>query len=514
MRCLSIPNAARLYAGGGSAINTKMLDSTRHTSQYYVDLIHELRASPNETEWLEFKVNNVRPEMIGRSISALSNAAALIGKPRAYMIWGINDANHDIVGADFVLASQKVGNEQLENWLLRSLNPSIDFRFHEIGVDGKSVVILEIDYASQRPIAFKNEEFIRVGSLTKKLREYPEKERALWRVFDRVWFEQGIAAEHLDSDSVLSMLDYPSYFELLEMPIPDGRNAVLDALQSDRLITRSEAGGWSITNLGAILFAKNIGEFPHIRRKAMRVIQYKGSGRFETLREQSGVKGYAVGFSGLIDYIMTLLPSNEIIEQSLRKTMPMFPELAIRELVANALIHQDFLVTGAGPMVEIFDDRIEITNPGNPLVDTDRFVDSPPKSRNEDLAALMRRFRICEERGSGIDKVVLQVELFQLPAPLFDATGESTRVTMFAHKSLSDMDKIERVRSCYIHACLRYVTGQPINNTSIRERFGILERNAATASKILTETIEAGQIIIRDPAAGYRNRAYLPYWAG
>ena len=101
----------------------------------------------------------------------------------------------------------------------------------------------------------------------------------------------------------------------------------------------------------------------------------------------------------------------------------MFPELAVRELVANALIHQDFFVTGAGPMVEIFDDRIEITNPGEPLVDTQRFVDTPPRSRNEALASLMRRFRICEERGSGIDKVVLQVELFQLPAPLFETPG-------------------------------------------------------------------------------------------
>lgn len=499
---------------GGSAIKTMMLDSMHRSSDYYVDLIHELRASPNETEWLEFKVNNIRPEMIGQRISALSNAAALIGKPRAYMIWGIDDASHNVVGTNFVLASQKKGNEQLENWLLRSLNPGIDFRFHKVSVDGKSVAILEIDCASQRPIAFKNEEFIRVGSLTKKLKEYPEKERALWRVFDRVRFEQGIAAERLDSDSVLSKLDYPSYFELLEMPIPDGHDTVLDALRNDGLITLSEAGSWNITNLGAILFARNTREFPHIRRKAMRVIQYKGSGRFETLREQSDAKGYAAGFSGLIDYIMALLPSNEMIEQSLRKTTPMFPELAIRELVANALIHQDFLVTGAGPMVELFDDRIEITNPGKPLVDTDRFVDSPPKSRNEDLAALMRRFRICEERGSGIDKVVSQVELFQLPAPLFEAPGESTRVTMFARKSLSDMDKIERVRSCYIHACLRYVTGQPTNNTSIRERFGILEKNAATATKILNETLEAGQIIIRDPASGYRNRAYLPYWAG
>ncbi len=89
-----------------------------------------------------------------------------------------------------------------------------------------------------------------------------------------------------------------------------------------------------------------------------------------------------------------------------------YPELAIRELVANALIHQDFFISGAGPMVEIFENRIEITNPGSPLVSTARFIDTPPRSRNETLASMMRRFGICEERGSGIDKVITQVELY------------------------------------------------------------------------------------------------------
>ena len=122
------------------------------------------------------------------------------------------------------------------------------------------------------------------------------------------------------------------------------------------------------------------------------------------MKEQVGAKGYASGFEGLIDFINGLLPSNEVVEQALRRTVPMFPELAVRELVANALIHQDFFVAGAAPMVEIFDDRLEITNPGVPLVDTQRFVDSPPKSRNEALASLMRRIGICEERGSGWTK--------------------------------------------------------------------------------------------------------------
>ncbi len=192
----------------------------------------------------------------------------------------------------------------------------------------------------------------------------------------------------------------------------------------------------------------------------------------------------------------------------------MFPELAVRELVANALIHQDFFVTGAGPMVEIFKDRIEITNPGEPLVDTQRFVDTPPKSRNEVLASLMRRFGVCEERGSGIDKVVFQVELYQLPAPLFERPDGFTRAVLFAHKPLVAMDKVERVRACYLHACLRFVTRQPMTNTSLRERFGITEKNAAAASRLLAEALEAGVILVRDPEAGNRSRAYLPYWAG
>ena len=191
----------------------------------------------------------------------------------------------------------------------------------------------------------------------------------------------------------------------------------------------------------------------------------------------------------------------------------MYPEIAIRELVANALIHQDLFVTGAGPMVEIFGDRIEITNPGEPLVDTQRFVDTPPKSRNEALASLMRRFRICEERGSGIDKVVFQVELFQLPAPLFEKPEGFTKATLFAHKPLAAMDKADRVRACYLHACLRYVTRVPMTNTSLRERFGIAEKNASMASRLLNEAVEAGLIVVADPEAGTRIRQYLPFWA-
>ena len=468
---------------------------------YLAGIVRELCKLPRETEWVEFKVSNTDPQAIGEYLSALANAAALNGKPFGYLIWGVQDATHDVVGTQFTPAATKKGNEPLETWLLRLLTPKIHFRFVELSVDGLPVVMLEVGRAFRHPVRFRSEEFIRVGPVKKPLKEAPDRERELWRVFDQTPFEDLIALERAVDDEVLRLLDYPAYFDLLEQPLPTNRDGILAALADDDLIRPCQAGGWDITNLGALLFAKNLAEFRTLKRKAVRVVQYRGEGRVETLKEQVGVKGYASGFEELISFINGLLPSNEVIEQALRKTVPMFPELAVRELVANALIHQDFAVTGAGPMVEIFDGRIEITNPGEPLVDAQRFLDTPPKSRNETLASLMRRIRICEERGSGIDKVVFEVELFQLPAPLFEVPTGFTRAALFAHKRLSAMEKADRVRACYLHACLRYVTRKAMTNASVRERFGIPEKNAATASRLLNEAVDTGMICVRDPEA-------------
>ncbi len=480
---------------------------------YLLGLVRELCNLPHETDWVEFKVNYRKPHTIGEYIPALANAAALHGKAHAYMLWGVENGTHVVAGTKFSPATAKKGNEPLETWLLRLLNPRIDFRFHEVMVNELRVVLLEIERASRHLVAFNGTEYIRVGSTKRKLKDYPEKERTLWRVFDRVSFEEGIAAERLSGGDVLLRLDFPKYFDLLNVPLPDGHVAILDALKQDRLIAPCEAGGFNITNLGAILFAKKLDNFPRLKRKAVRVIEYRGKGSLEALGEREGGKGYASGFEGLIDYINARLPTNEVIEQAFRRTIPEFPELAVRELVANMLIHQDFFATGAGPMVEIFEDRIEITNPGEPLVDTQRFLDSPPTSRNEILASLLRRFRICEERGSGIDKVVIEVELHQLPAPLFEVPKGFTRTTLFARKSLADMSKAERMRACYLHACLKYVQRDYLTNTSIRERFGIDEKNRSMASRLIRDALEEGFIIAHIPDAPPKHMKYIPFWA-
>ena len=124
----------------------------------------------------------------------------------------------------------------------------------------------------------------------------------------------------------------------------------------------------------------------------------------------------------------------------------------------------------------------------------------------------MRRFRICEERGSGIDKVIAQVELHQLPAPVFEVPNGFTHVILFAHRPLNEMDKADRVRACYLHACLKRVTRDYLTNSSLRDRFGIETHNKAAASRYIREAVEEGMIKPFDESAPKRMMKYVPYW--
>lgn len=478
-------------------------------------LINELCKLPAETGCIEFKENNWNPQDVGEYLSALSNTAALKGAHTAYVVWGIRNVTHEIVGTDFHPTRAKgKGDEALESWLTRQLTPRIYFQFHEVECGGFPVVLLEIPRAPGIPVQFQGIEFIRVGSHRQKLKDHPHLERALWRSFDDTPFERVVAAERIDSDEVLRLLDYKRYFSLLGLSLPRDRDGILERLVADQMIAGNSDGTWDITNLGAILFASDIDVFPRLKRKAVRVVVYQGTGRQVTRREQEGHRGYAAGFSGVIKFIDNLVPRNEVVKDALRSNVPMYPEDAIRELVANALIHQDFGVTGAGPMIEIFDDRVEITNPGVPLVKTERFLDMPPRSRNETLASFMRRAGICEERGSGIDKVVSLTEFYQLPAPIFESLDESTRAVLFAHKPMREMSRDDRIRACYLHACLRYVQRELMTNSSLRERFGIEEKNSAVASRIIGDTLEEGLIERYDAEQGRKYAKYVPFWAG
>lgn len=476
-------------------------------------LVKELVKLPNETEWVEFKHNNYNPEEIGEYISALANTATLRDKSTAYVIWGVDNDTHEILGTTFKPETAKSNNTEIETWLRKKLNDYANFCFYTGKVDGKWVVVLEIDQATVGTVQFEHSAFIRVGTYKKRLKDFPALEVELWKKLTTAKFEEQDAKCDLTMQEIFRLLDFVSYFDRLKIDQPESQTQMLHYLEEDEIVRRQDNGLYAITNLGALLFGKKLSTFNRVWRKALRVIQYSGDSRVDGVREEVFDRGYISGFEEFIRVVESILPSREELHNgATRTTITAYPDTVVRELTANLLSHQDLAETGSGPMVEIFDGRVEFTNPGAPLVDTKRFIDNPPKSRNEKICSLFRRAEISEERGSGWDKIESACQDRHLPAPTITRYDSATRVIVKAHKPYKDMSDDERLWTCYIHACYQQIVGKHLTNASLRSRLDLPGSSQAMASRLIRKAVDKDLIKPFDKEAGTKAMSYLPYW--
>lgn len=464
------------------------------------DQIDLWRSSASETQNLEFKEakNQYDTKKLCRYCVAIANEGG------GHLVLGIADKPpRPVVGSEAFLDTQDIA-EKLFQWL--GFRVDVESVAHP---DGRVVVFIIPGRPKGTAYHYDGAYLMRSGEEL-----VPMSEDQLRRIFAEGqpdWLEFP-ALKDASAQDVVQLLDTQAFFDLLHLPYPTDQAGVLARLLDERLIERS-ASGFHILNIGAVLLAKSLRSFPGISRKAARVIVYAGESKMQTVSDQTGEKGYAVGFTGLVQYVMGKLPQNEVIEGAIRKEIKLVPEVVIRELLANALIHQDFEMGGASPTVEVFSNRVEISNPGEPIVPVERFIDGY-QSRNERLADLMRRFGICEEKSSGIDRVIEAAELMQLPAPEFLTGHKRTTVVIHGPRSFRDMNGSDRVRACYQHCVLQYVLRRQMTNQSLRERFGLSEGSSNTVSQIITATIEQG-LVKNDPNApdSRRYARYIPAWA-
>jgi ATP-dependent DNA helicase RecG len=457
-----------------------------------------------ETENLEFKEAKEQYD----TTKLLKYCIALANERGGYIVLGVTDKRPRKVVGSLAWSTPRELNT-IKAYIVEQLK----FRVEATELqhpDGRVLVFEVPPRPVGQPLAFKGTYLMRAGEDLVPMT--PDVLKSIFAEDKQEWFSQP-AKSNASSDDVIALLDTQTYFELLDIPYPTSRDAVLERLQSQYLIKQT-VQGWTITNLAAILLAKKLDAFsPALARKAPRVVIYEGINKLQTRDDTTGIRGYAVGFERLVDFVHSAAPQNRFIEEVVRKEVKMFPKQALRELIANALVHQDFLVTGTSVMIEMYSDRIEISNPGIPSIKVERFIDEY-RSRNEQLADIMRRFGICEEKGSGIDKVVNAAEVFQLPAPDFRVGDTRTTAVLFAHQNFANMSKTDRIRACYQHCCLLYVTNQRMSNQTLRERFRLSESQTATVSHIIGATKEASLIKTdKSESSSTRYARYLPFWA-
>ncbi|MDR1202885.1 MAG: putative DNA binding domain-containing protein [Tannerellaceae bacterium] len=395
---------------------------------------------PSERNEIDWKSGlSSKTDRLAQHLCAFSNLEG-----GGFLVYGVND------DASLFSVTKEQNDEiikKLGNIARHNLRPSVALEHATLDFNGNALLFIHIPGNTEKPVYMRNgtiyDSYRRSAGQTVKMNRQEVKQ--LIAESQGLLFHEQTALTDVTADEVLRLLDYDCYFQLAKRNLPESKTAILETLANEDFIIR-KGENWNISNLGALLFARDLTKFKGLQYKTLRIIIYTGKGRIDAHPELDFKEGYACGFEHFIQFIMERT-SVEVIEKVFRETKSVYPERTVRELLANSLIHQDLWQSGTHIMVEIFPDRIEMTSPGTPLVDINRFIDTPPKSRNEKIAILMHNFDLCELRGSGIDRAIEAVEKAILPAPKFIKGDFYTKVVIYPKKTFADMSKDDRIRA-------------------------------------------------------------------
>ena len=466
------------------------------------DSLYPIPSELNELDWKSGLSD--KTERLAQHLSAFSNM-----KGGGILVYGVHND-----GSCFDMTKEEIDKtvQTLGNIAQNNLVYSIPIEHSVMEFEGHALLFIYIPEQADKPVHLRGKDiyasYHRSAGQTVKMSRNQVK--ALIAASQGITFEQQIARDNLSKEDVLKYLNYNALYRILDKNVPQSTDAIIERL-SDYHLCSFTGQTWNITNLGAILFANELHDFPNMEGHEVIVRKYVGTNNRQQEFEQHGAYGYAVGFEGLIDFIVRNTGSEKIDVK--RESIPTYPRVAIREFVANALVHQDFGITGMPVTIEIFSNRLSITNAGAPLNDINRLIDLPPQSRNEQLAQMMFTLGICERRGSGIDRAIAAVEKMYLPPVKFTKSEQHTRVFMYPQKSLKEMTKQEKISACYQHACLMYEDGEKINNQSVRERFELSKNDSSVASRIISDTMDARLIKPADiETASKKYMTYIPFY--
>lgn len=467
------------------------------------DSLEPVPSELNEIDWKSGLSD--KTDRLAQHISAFANH--LYG---GMLVFGVNDD-----GSLFSLSKEQIDEivKKLGNIAHNNLSNHIQIEHAVQEYNGENLLFIFIPEEQSKPVHLRGKDiyasYYRSGGQTLKVSG--KQVQMLIAKSMGISFEESTALDDLSQDDVLKHLDYHALYRLLDKNVPKSTDTIMSKL-TEMGYCYEKSGKWTITNLGAILFARSLKDFPSLSGREVIVRKYVGQNNRQLQLEQRGGYGYAVGFEGLIDFIMRNT-GTEVIDVA-RNIEPVYPRVAIREFVANALIHQDFAIEGSPITIEIFSNRLVITNPGASLNNITRLLDLPPRSRNERLAQSMLLLNLCERRGSGVDRAIEAVEKMFLPPVRFQTLDDYTRVSLYPQKPLADMTKQEKIMACYQHACLMWEDNVAINNQSVRERFGLNKNQSSVASRILADAIEMKLIKPEDEeSASKKFSAYVPFYA-
>ena len=386
-----------------------------------VRLVDELCQLATETEWVEFKRNYNSAQMIGEYISALANAACLKYRPKAYLLYGIEDETHEVVGTSFDPYTKKAqGNQDLLPWVMAQLSPNPDFEVHIVEHSSGRVVVFEINPARDTPISFRGESYIRVGASKTNLKQHPEKARAIWTRGNDWSAEicEDATVNDLDPEAITKAREQFTITHLSQADeVADWDDITF--LNKARVLRQGKVTHTALLLLGrtesATLLSPAVAKISWILKDAdNRELDYEHFGPPFLLagdRLQNRIRNLNV----------RAMPSGTLFPVEFTQ----YDFWVIREALHNCIAHQDYQLRGRIVVVE-FPDRVLLTNVGDFLpgdIETVIRQDAPQSFyRNNFLADAMVELNLIDTQGGGIKRMFETQRRRSFPLPDYDLT--------------------------------------------------------------------------------------------
>lgn len=444
----------------------------------YIKIVTSLVAQKNEEEWFEFKENWFEPYEIGAYISALSNAAAMCGKDYSYLIWGIKNGSHEVVGTDidYQLDYKK---EPFQHYLARQVSPSVGFVFHTIQFEGKRVVVLEIPAAAKVPTAFDGTRYIRIGSSKENVAKYPEREAMLFDVL------------------------------INGLPSVDNTESEYQDLTFEKLFTYYAGRGITLRqsnfkkNLGLLtksgkynLLAQLLSDDCHI---PIRVSIFKGETKGAPLFsvKEFGNTCILLALEKILDYsdVINIVQADESNRKMTRKENELFNADAFREALINSFVHNKW-VDGNAPMITVYSNRIEILSRGYlaPGQTVAGFFAGESIPVNQKLSDIFLQLHISERSGRGIPKIT---EIYGKEA--FDLRENSISVTLpFTFAGDNVVDKV-----------VNKLVDKSMMNTTQSKVLELIRDNPNITQAQLAEKLGLGKTSIQNNISFLKKNGYI-----
>lgn len=399
----------------------------------------------NESRQLEFKRATTQFD----STKLMRYCCALSCEGGGKMVFGVSD-DKQVVGTQAFADPAKTEHDIHNRIGLRCT-------FETLQADGKRVLILHIPRSVVgHPTSYEGRYWMRNGESLAPMS--PERLRELLNEGAPSYLDENEPGTH-SWDEIKLLPAVERYYELIGSRMPGEETQIRDFLRMHFVErTAFDASLFYIRRLGAITLARSLNDFPDVEHHTIRVMRLRGTSITDMVFDRTYSKGYAVVFDDVIDQINALLPVNEDFADGLRDEHRDFSLVAVREIVVNACVHQDFMEHG------------------------------------------------------GIDRALENIEKQQTDAPEFIVKTRSTTVELRKGR-FEDMGMKERVNAAYLHCCLQTAKGGFLTNSSLRERFGLSKAKTAVTSQVIAAAVDAGLIFLDPATKGSRRTArYLPFY--